>query len=932
MQSITSVANPLYGVSTLTSSASSTVRRSRVAIPVNQEGVYGNRTSDTRYTAECTLGSNQDGIISANTFWEFDITPTWWDQGSSRTGATTESGILADNLNQILTPTFDQSVSSLIARMKISLPQGLVIEEIPMYNQLCNIVDMHTVDPIKKTQDVVSLSSYSKNIFRDRGQNQYMDGTYYQSPTFANSLRHGKTTRIQIPLKGSSFMKAVRYIPLQLLRNGLKFEIEFEDPYRAFVLENSRSTDSWKQSNIPNGAHFGADLGVQKAYPAKANFAFGPGPLSASGGTNTRDIVAPVLNTWVGADYSWPWYFDTSDVTNAVQPFAAPGLYNTNAQRPFVNDTLRLCKNFMYLSEEVAQPMVQLRNELGNAFTRSYASHAGINDLDALVLCVPIVLKRDGVPVHRFFTSMSLTTDGYSWSSTVSPAAGGASGSAIPFTNAIVPGTNVTANSTQVRAPFFSTVYNAAGVGTGGFYFRFSRGNLIAHVANATTLPDTDHVFTQSLQSEANQAANPFIKVGNSSQTAHHLLMGTHLADADFAVGSNVMLAFPCYKYNHFSSEADGAFGETPIFPIADAAANRIFQSEFFKSNYTLDIGVEEAFLLNLTNKTKAIASAIATILQVSKLSSPSLYDPIVHDLQHVINVGRHYMNWNYTIRNIRMIADMCQPSSDVFSEFSRAFQSRIGIPYTMTRMITVDRTFDAGTSGSQQFVIPISARSLKSILITFDDPYFQTFSRGSLGAMYTPFLSSFMRRGLVTLTLTIGGATKPEYVLRFDRNGGVEHFIETGSAFGIPYISGFQGQLTKDGLAPTRNYFASSNFDIPISTLLTNYAARVNPPATLTNVEPNPKYLGVDYIDTSKFVVAIPLARTDQYGFASGLDSTMSGSLVLTATFEQDGAPTQTGENYDPGKIWQRQIHMTVRGDVDAVLTFQNDLSTIRW
>jgi len=939
MQSITSVANPLYGVSTLTSSASSTVRRSRVAIPVNQEGVYGNRTSDSRYVAQCTLGSNQDGIISANTYWEFDITPTWWDQTLNPVNQQQ-----FDNHDSVLTPTFDQSVSALISRMKISLPQGLVIEEIPMYNQLCNIVDLHSIDPVKKSQNVVSLSSYSKNIFRERGENQYIDGAYYKSPTFACSLRHGKTTRVQVPLTCSSFMKSVRYIPLFLLRNGLQFEVEFEDPYKAFVLEQSRPSHQWKHSNIPNGATYYANLGTSQNSCIKANFAFGPGTLSPTGELNVRAAIADVADEYVANHYSWPKHFSSNDLPAVrIQLGTAPGMMPTapNLDPPVAaNTALQYTKNFMYLAEDVAAPILELRNNTARKYYNMLDTYQLAAHSDSLAFCVPIVLKRDGIPVHRFFTSMSLANDYLSWTNASTISSNDADN---PWAPVLVPlptghgGTfpyvgATTDDNTYLRyAPYHSVLFNASTnvltAGNGNFAWcardLTDPGNLIGQGRVQLTQAGISRSLPHT--------------VGAVPHTGMYIALGGFLTAAVPSPGTQLMLAFPTYKYNHFAAtDSSNAVGDIPIFPMPTgmtAVEMGAFQTDFFNSNYTMDIGLEDAFILNLLNASSNPAAdrAIAYV-PGTRLSSGSIYDPAIKDLQHVINYGKHYMNWNYSIRNIRMVSDMCQPSSDVFSEYSRAFQSRIGIPYTLTRIITVDRTFDVGTSGAQQFVIPISARSLKSILVTFDDPYFRNFSRNTLGAMYTPFLSSFMRRGLVTLTLTIGGATKPEYTLRFDRNGGVEHQIETGSAFGVPFISGINSQLTKDALAPTRSYFVASNFDMPISSTMTRWASRVAPPASLNNNSITPKHLGIDYVDASKFVVAIPLARTDQYGFASGLDSTMSGSLVLTATFELDGAPTQTGENFDPGQQWGRQIHMTVRGDVDAVLTFQNDLSTTRW
>lgn len=953
MQSVTSVANPLYGVQTLTSAASSTVRRTRVAVPVNQDGTYSHRQSDIRYIAQCTIGSNQDGIITENTYWEFDITPTWWDQSQNPLNAT-----LPPSMDALITPTFDQDVSALISRIKISTPQGLVIEEIPLYNQLNNIINSYTLPPPKKNNNLIALSSWTKDILADRGHNQIIDSAYYKNPTFSYSLRHGKTTRIQIPMSMSSFFKSCKFLPTFLLRNGIQFEIEFEDPYRAFVLESGKNqSHSWKQHDIPHVAQAtvsNAAAAGHKVIPNHMNFVFGPGTLTSTGGVNVRDpINYPNVNTFEATNYCWPNYFRIGDrvlLNNVATASAnaaygmAPGCCPRRAADgpagPVGNTSLQNCKNFLYLDEATAAPMLDLRNKVARSYRSAFArvvedatkltfESQGFGQ-DSMVLCVPLILKRDGVPVHRFFTSMSLFNDAYSWGyygpATIGNRTNGNVTWPRPAPTGFLPFTSnydVDYDSSYFL-PAMGCIYNAqAALGAnGGYYFAFS---------------PSDHIGARCFDNDTNLGAGPNDTTSNIFWTGSDNFLTSDRNDTNSYIttvghaASQVMLAFPCYKYNHFSGDSDGQLGHIPIFPM-DVGNNfniGTWSNDFFATNWSLDIGTEDAFLLRLTSP----LTDAADVLNLATYSSPYLRDPVIRDLQHVINYGRHYMTWNYTIQNIRMIVDMCQPSSDVFSEYSRAFQSRIGIPYAMTRLITVDRTFDVGTTGSQQFTIPISARSLKSLLITFDDPYFQSFSRtDGLGRFYTPFLSSFMRRGLVNLTLTIGGATKPEYVLRFDRNGGVEHIVEASSAFGVPFVTGFTPQFSKDALAPTRSYYTASQFDQQIGALIGYWGNRTDPASSIEGQTVSPLSNGIDYIDSHKFIIGIPLSRTDKFSFASGLDSTMSSSLVLTATFEMDGQPNVPRESYDPGRQWGRQIHMTVRGEVDAVVTLNSDLSTIRW
>lgn len=1029
MQTVTSVANPLYGVATLTSAASSTVKRTRVAIPSNQEGKYSHN-KNSRYTATCTLGSNQDGIITENTFWEFDITPTFYD-----TENTPSDGVYPSPYHEPLTPLFDQDINALVARMRILLPQGMVIEDLPMYNQLCNIISSYATDAQKKETNLIGMGAYSKNVFKERGHNPIIDAPFFQSPTFGNSLRHGRATRVQIPFVMSSFMKTCKYIPLFLLRNGIQFELEFEDPYRAFVQNMSKVTHNWAQNNIPASAQI-MYVNATTVKTIRANFTFGPGSVDEKGQEKDSGINYADNATYVAGDYTYPpfWRLSQRELMNnastgfltrllaasaGIAPVSlAPGCFNLTNLRGIApakagNQMLQYCKNFLYLDPVIARPMLDKKIDVARSFLPpTFLANGRTGDpfleqnalgygLDELVFCVPFVLKRDGVPVHRFFTAISLFLDGYSWarkdagtwiSGTRNIGAGAdltlaeitkvadractvnlaledrwapvkwghfgstadgvlAAGASEAIGAAGAEATNIGQNGTAFRHPLFSCLFNAGGFNdtlvdggariafTATPYFIGGAGSA-AVAANVTGIQESVSNF--AWQGYRKPALTPWEPTGSmfhgitESATNIGVLITANVAQKAM---TQVMYAFPVYKYNHFKfGERDDWVGEIPVFPMnKDEFKANVFYPDFFNSNYTLDIGVEDSFLLRLTSRQTVAGVGEVNIqggITVRNTSShPNLYDPIIRDMQHVINHQRHYMSWNYTIENVRMICDMCQPASDVFAEYSKAFQSRIGIPYAITRIVTCDRNFDTGSSGAQQFVVPISARSVRNLIVTFDDNYFTGFQRHTLGAMYTPMLSSFMRRGLVQLSLTIGGSTKPEYTLRFDKNGGVEHLAETTSSFGVPYVTGFTPCFSRHQLAPVRSYLTgASNMDVDIGTWITNWKTRTDPDASIVGLGITPTSYGIDYVDASKFIIGIPLQRTDAFPFASGLDSTMTASLILTATFELDGPPNMSGESKDSGKTWKRPIHMTVRGAIDNVITLQNDLSSSRW
>lgn len=955
MQTVTSVANPLFGVKSLTSSAASTVKRTRVAIPANQEGTYSHRQSSGRYIAQVTMGSNQEGIISANTCLEMDITPTWWDN------ATVNPANYPDNLLPRITPSFDQDVTALISRFKIGTPQGLVLEEITQYNVLCNILNAYSVTPERKNQNLISLSSYSKDLYREKGQNPFIDATIPRTATQSVSLRHGVPTRIQIPLNMSSFLKACPFIPLFLLRNGLLLEWEFEDPYRAFVLQDSIPTHKWRIKDVPVARQTTVDIkGVQT--PRHVNFLIGPGSLYADGSDNLTSGQAAGAADWkndnaidgfVPANRNnllYPPYWrigqtyanNRASVNNAISP--APGCSIAGSA---TDKRLQYCKNFIYVNEAIAREINETRHRLAQA----HLTKDGTNiENDEVVVCIPIVLRRDGVPYARFFTALSLHTDSVSYGRAPAGSFTANGQAAFGFTPAIdkVQNIGVYTGFNPYNSVYISMqgatnandqVNNLATWPLGDPNFLSANADANDKGWSPSRIPQTVGNFTltdNGYQTPDNSTA-VFQAPGASRRTGTFFVRGCAMsvagddtADATRNGRGQMMFAYPVYTWDHFDTPTSYKDCR-PVFPIpkewnvGDVAT---FWRDFAKCAYTLDVGIDSAFQLRLGGDANSGSNLLS-----NQFSVPPLYDTKIMELQHILAYQRRLQAWDYTISNIRVIADMCQPSSDVFAEYSKAFQSRIGIPYAISRIMTVDRTFDVGTNGAQQFVVPISARSLKMLLITLDDPYFQNYIRGTHGSMYTPFLSSFMRRGLVSLTVTIGGAQKPEYTLRFDKNGGVEHIIETGSAFGIPFVSGFTPQFNREALMPSRNYFAASNFDISTTSFLTAWTNRNFPPNSL---DPDgftlPKNLGIDYIDSSKFIIAIPLARTDAFNFAAGLDSTMTANIILTFTFGLDGQPNLPGESVDPGMQWNRQIHVTVRGDVDAVATLNNDQSTLRW
>lgn len=849
MQTVTSVPVPLFQVPALTTGATSIVSRTKTRIPVNNPGVYSHVASTTNYTARVSFGNNESGFVPGNTFLEMDITPTWFDGVASAR--------LSSNSSPALCPSFDQSIQSLIARLKISTPQGLVIDEVQAYNVFSNIVEMHLVDRQKKDMDIPRFSSYSKDVFKDRGMGTHIDAWRDKCATPA-ALQHNVTRRIQIPLLHSTVMNRMKFIPSFVIRNGIEFEIDFERPERAFVYESASPPSRSKMRHIPCAV---GNFNETLSGPSTAmeyNWIIGPGSVTSTGTPTTRTGLASGNGTRDPVGYAPP---NGGTVLMAVTDYGYP--FNWPIFAPFASNVIAQtyqgflnCKNFLYLNVPYSVLMLNaISNRGGSRYTQKVAYG------------FPITIHRDGNVIWRGFTLLDATTAPSAYSNTV--------------VNAVV---NVPLASARV--------FNRLGKQNAfpGGRFQFPGAAPGAAYTDTTALP----------------AATPY------------------MTDETILSSVNQMHAYPLYNWDHVDNFTDCI----PAFNFQDANTGVALQQNIYtdmaNDKNSICIDTDNMFILN-GDTTPANVLTITATSGISNLAEPR----IMH-IQNLITTGRGLINWNYTVNNISLIVDWLKPSSDIFVQFSKSFQMPTGIPYALTRILHYQRDFDAQSTGQQQLVVPFQVRSLTSLVIVLSDPYFSNFG-ASLTKYYLPMLSSFQRRGLTRVEVTIGGARKPEYTLQFDKNGGYEHFPETANAFGMSNATGFDQSFSRESINESRNYLAAGNYELPAATTAGYWAGRQYPNSSGATHLLTPRSRGLDYIDASKFVIAIPLAKLDTNGFASGLDTTMSGNLNVTLYFSQDAAPTLSNTTYDPGYDLKRPIRVDVWGTIDAVLTLQNDANSIR-
>lgn len=856
MQTVTSVPVPLFQVPALTTGATSIVSRTKTRIPVNNPGIYSHVASTTNYTARVSFGNNESGFVPGNTFLEMDITPTWFDGISAAR--------LSSNASPALCPSFDQSIQSLIARLKISTPQGLVIDEVQAYNVFSNIVEMHLVDRQKKDMDIPRFSTYSKDVYKERGMGIFVDAWRDKCASPA-SLQHGVTRRIQIPLLHSTVMNRMKFIPSFVIRNGIEFEVDFERPERAFVYESAAPPSRSRLRHIPCAI---ANVNESLSGPSTAleyNWIIGPGSHTSTGVPTTNTIaftqdnagnitaggvVPPNGNTVraVISNYSYPpnW------------PTIAPFFINSTISPP-ANTTQIFwkCKNFLYLNNASTNLLIStINNRQASPYNQSISYG------------FPITIFRDGLVIWRGFTLMDAVGATFTYVSTTLNAGA-------------VPGPYVPLSGVRV--------YNR-------------KGKQNSFVNGRFKFPGSE---TQTINSSSN-------------------LANFNTVDEQLATSGTNMNAFPLYNWDHVDNFNDCI----PAFNFQDnyqgVSGEQNIYTDMANDKNTICIDIDNMFTLNgdLT------PNVVSTVTHTSGISN--LAEPRIMHLQHLITTGRGLINWNYTVNNISLIVDWLKPSSDIFVQFSKSFQMPTGIPYALTRILHYQRDFDAQSTGQQQLVVPFQVRSLTSLVIVLSDPYFSNFG-ASMTKYYLPMLSSFQRRGLTRVEVTIGGARKPEYTLQFDKNGGFEHFPETTNAFGMSNASGFDQSFSRESINETRNYLVAGNYELPSATTAGYWAGRQYPNSSGAPHLLTPRSRGLDYIDSSKFVIAIPLAKLDTNGFASGLDTTMSGNLNVTLYFSQDAAPTLSNTTFDSGYDLKRPIRVDVWGTIDAVLTLQNDANSIR-
>lgn len=849
-QQVKSVENPNYVVAPLTTTAGTIVSRRRVKVPVNFQGTYGHQRGSYNYIATFDIADNESFVDLTKMTVCMDITPTWVTSDLSGTLPQTQSGIHP--------PLFDQNSQALFWRLMIGTSQGLKIEEIMNYSTWANIVSMHNETALHKEMNLLDYSDYSKLWGKDKGHTPWLDSGLAFSSN--GGIRSGETRRLEVRFHHSSLLKSIRFLPLFLFRNGLRFEFEFDDIHRTFCYQMGPNLQVMEKINMfeyysPNGSTRGAPLWLM----ANGNLKF---DATNSGVLQTSTVSTTLVNSNV---YVPNLSFQSAPV--AASPALTSGYIHT------------LC-----LSQLAAGIVFDwLPKYSPDSAVVTTGGTVQVSDQVLDFYCFPFYIVENGVIVYEAFFSFTY----------LDYAAISGATSAIP---------NVIQQLQLALDPGIALVQGSPYTISGGA----TKWN--AGVAGQNTV---------ELYAPCISAYNINLDQFWVNQPG----TGAPLLDAEGSLWTPVMM-FPVYQYQKRSA---------PYY-YKDIWANGVKSTlNLLKStstNPTLFIDYKNMFI-SRGNPSTYLGQ---TDTPVAPLYNNKMVHPYIQEevWPGIGGTNGNVIQWDYQIKNVEMLLDVVKPSSEDFLKFQQDYQSPAGIPYQFKRILYKNVISQFSPVGLFQIPLNISVRSLSGIVIAMQDQSMLNPGPPS-GTDFTkyvcPNISSFMRRGLYRAEVVVGGQTYPVYQLLFQPPGAttpewsMSHILESENFFGVGADS-FNPSFHPQSLNPSRNYMLAGTFGNNNSQI---YSAQANASVgTGTGFYSQAKTPSL--IDASSFVLAFSLQKDDVVNFATGIDSSQSGSITINLYFNVAGAYG------DPFAWMQRPLVFNIWSICDAVFTLQNDANLIRY
>lgn len=802
-QVVQPVPNPNFAVKPLTTVAPSIVSRRQIKVPVNNPGTYGHNRSSLQSEATWDIADNECMVDLANIVMVADITGIWSDD--------------------YVSPLLDAGVSGLIARLTIGTSQGLKIEEIQGYSQFSSIIQSYTMDANRTERALLDGTNFTTAMDKEKGANTFIDspstylGNCYIDPKFPQ--------RLHIRFHHSSFMQNMRYLPLFLLRNGIRISVEFENVYKAFNYSVSPAIQTMQKLPMVNYAPLYSTGTVQD----------GAGELNWFVSSGQQDLAGTTLAPSESVGFT-TW-----------QPKVSDRLHKTNNSYG-----LRAVHTLWLPRHHARQVYSRLIGEffpVNGAITAADNAHIVTQQH-----CVPFFIREEG-----YTTYYGLIT-----------------GCMIDYSQAdFQPATDV-----------INTDYDA-----------------VRYASYTTPVAQTNgDIIVQ---------ARPFDDI--TKRFGYNTVAGSQSA-AEMWVPFNIEVPSDTLPY----------------WRSVSSSAN--FDLQFkYQSNHEIELLIDwNSKFSTPSNTTYGDTSYAArpTIKAIRRL-------PVHPQIAAKLNPNVKTTGWDYQLKNLELLLDLVKPSASDFGKYMQAFQSPSGIPIAFKRVLYQSKEITSTTAGQVQFTLPFSVRSMLGCVIVFTDQMLGQDSSDWTKTTY-PMLSSFMRRGLTRAELQIGGQVFPVYPMYTRRStdnsdNTLAQLLELERFFGVKSSMGFNPSFSEDKLRDTRNYLLCGSFDrtntnlddsTATSLALNQYSAQNSENTAAGTFSTQTVASTPAIFDSSKFILGWSIAKDDVASFATGIDTSQSGTVVVNLYFDDS----------DPWAWFQRKIQAHFHILADAVCTFQSAANLVRY
>lgn len=214
-QKVNAVPDGAFSVPPLTTVAGSRVSRRRIKVPANYPGTRYSHNGQSALPSVVTfdIADNESFLDVEKSLVVLDFLPTIYHYAAA-----------AQDINPV---GFDGSSQSIMARVRIGNSQGLIIEELQAYGTWANVMENYSESMDQVEHHLLDYTS-TQNSYLPPQQN-------FGSSIVPVNFQDRKSKRLFLRFKHSSFLKSCKMIPLFLMRNGIRFEIEFEDVYKCFT-------------------------------------------------------------------------------------------------------------------------------------------------------------------------------------------------------------------------------------------------------------------------------------------------------------------------------------------------------------------------------------------------------------------------------------------------------------------------------------------------------------------------------------------------------------------------------------------------------------------------------------------------------------------------------------------------------------------------